>query len=114
NVNGKFIPHQLPLQAQFSSVYKIIVADINHDNSPDLILFGNNDNPRLKIGKIDANFGVLLLNDGKGNFKYIDQVKSGLNIIGDVKDASLIMLNNNTYLIVAANGLPLQQYKLNQ
>ena len=54
NRNGKFFPKKLPLEAQFSPVYKIIVADLNNDNVNDLILLGNNDYPRLKIGKIDA------------------------------------------------------------
>ena len=114
NVNGKFIPQPLPLQAQFSPVYKIIVADLNQDGFNDLILMGNNDYARLKIGKIDANFGVVLINDGKGNFTYLPQTQAGLRIAGDVKDALLLPIDGQTYLVVGINGMPLLNYKLNK
>jgi len=68
-------------------VYKIVAADLNNDHATDLVLLGNNDYPRLKIGKVDANFGVVLMNDGKGNFSYLPQQQSGLRITGDVRDA---------------------------
>jgi hypothetical protein len=114
NVNGKFIPQPLPLQAQFSPVYKIIVADLNQDGFNDLILMGNNDYARLKIGKIDANFGVVLINDGKGNFTYLPQTQAGLRIAGDVKDALLLPIDGQTFLVVGINGMPLLNYKLNK
>jgi hypothetical protein len=112
NRNGKFFPKKLPLQAQFSPVYKIIVADLNNDNANDLILLGNNAYPRLKIGKMDANFGIVLINDGKGNFSYLSQSQSGLQIIGDVKDADLLPIGNEKYLLLGINGAPVMNYKL--
>jgi len=112
NKNGKFIPRKIPVQAQFSPVYKILATDLNGDHATDLILFGNNDYPRLKIGKIDANFGVVLLNDGKGNFTYMNQVQSGLRITGDVKDACIISSASQPYLFVGVNGGPVANYKL--
>jgi hypothetical protein len=114
NVNGKFIPQPLHLQAQFSPVYKIIVADLNQDGFNDLILMGNNDYARLKIGKIDANFGVVLINDGKGNFTYLPQTQTGIRIAGDVKDALLLPIDGQTFLVVGINGMPLLNYKLNK
>lgn len=92
NIDGKFIPHLLPVQADFSAVYAIHVDDFNGDGNKDILLAGNADQMRIKIGKMDANFGVLLAGDGKGKFSYIDQVKSGLNISGPVRD--IIELSN--------------------
>jgi hypothetical protein len=114
NRAGQFIPRSLPVQAQFSPIYKIVVQDINNDSMPDLLLLGNTDYPRLKMGKIDADFGILLLNEGKGNFRYVNQRQSGLRMVGDVKDAVLLTTNNITYLVAAATGMPLQWYKLNR
>lgn len=113
NKEGKFVPLSLPVQAQFSPIYKIVVQDINNDSLPDLLLLGNTDYVRLKMGKIDADFGILLLNEGNGNFRYCPQRESGLRIIGDVKDALWLKTKNVSYLIAAANGMPLQWYKLN-
>src|SRR4030095_2581995 len=97
NKDGVFFPRSMPLQAQFSPVYKILIEDINKDGSPDILLFGNNEYPRLKIGKLDANFGTVLLNDGKGNFKYAASSQTGLFVAGDVKDASMIMVKEKKY-----------------
>jgi hypothetical protein len=113
NQEGQFVPRSLPVQAQFSPIYKIVVQDVNNDALPDLLLLGNTDYPRLKMGKIDADFGILLLNEGKGNFRYCNQRQSGLRIVGDVKDAVWLTTNNVSWLVTAATGMPLQWYKLN-
>jgi hypothetical protein len=83
--NGQFIEKKLPLQAQFSPVFTITDLDYNKDGNPDLLLCGNINHARLRFGKYDANFGVLLRGDGKGNFSYINQQQSGFNLWGDVR-----------------------------
>jgi hypothetical protein len=113
NRNGVFYPRPIPLQAQFSPVYKILIADVNKDNYPDILLFGNNEYPRLKIGKMDANFGTVLLNDGKGNFRYAAAGETGLVVPGDVKDAAFLKRNGTIYLLVGINNSDLLNYKLN-
>jgi hypothetical protein len=112
NKDGVFFPRSMPLQAQFSPVYKILVDDVNKDGKPDILLFGNNEYPRLKIGKLDANFGTVLLNDGKGNFKYAGSSQTGLFVAGDVKDASMIMVKEKKYLLIGINNGELLNYQL--
>jgi len=113
NRDGIFYPHAIPLLSQISPVYKIIVEDVNKDQFPDIILFGNNEYPRLKIGKMDANFGTVLLNDGKGNFHVASYDESGLFVPGDVKDASIIHANGAKYLLIGVNNSDLLAFKLN-
>lgn len=64
---------------------------------------------RIKIGKMDANFGVLLLGDGKGNFKYVDQLNTGLNISGPVREIIEISDNNGvkTLMLGINNQYPI-------
>ena len=112
NVNGHFEEKALPIEAQFSPVYKIIVQDWNKDGYDDLLLLGNNDYPRLKMGKMDANFGTLLLNDGKGNFRFVSNKEAGLLVPGDVKDAAIIRVKSNRYLLIGVNNADLINYKL--
>ena len=35
---------------------------------------------KLRFGKYDANYGILLQGDGRGNFNYVNQQQSGFNI----------------------------------
>jgi hypothetical protein len=100
NVGGKFITHSLPIQADFSPVYAIQTADFNKDGNMDILLCGNIDQARVKIGKMDANYGVLLAGDGKGNFNYIPQLQSGLSVKGCVRDIISIKGNAGTNLLM--------------
>jgi hypothetical protein len=113
NRDGSFYSRAIPLQAQFSPVYKILPGDINKDGYPDILLFGNNEYPRLKIGKMDANFGTVLLNDGKGNFRYAGSAETGLFVPGDVRDASMINVNGAKYIFIGINNADLLNYKIN-
>jgi hypothetical protein len=90
NVNGSFVPRSLPMQAEFAPVYAIHIDDFNKDGKMDMLLGGNIEQTRIKIGKIDANFGVVLLGDGKGGFKYVEQTESGLKMNGCVRDIRII------------------------
>ena len=111
NHNGKFRAADLPIEAQFSAVSQILTGDFDHDGHTDILLLGNHSDNRLKLGSFDANYGCLLKGDGKGGFKYINQPLSGLSIIGDVKSAVEIKINNVPYLLIGLSDAPLQFYK---
>ena len=66
--NGKFEIRTFPPLIQFSSVRALAFADLNNDGAPDIILGGNEFNFQPQLGRLDANPGYVLLNDGKGNF----------------------------------------------
>jgi enediyne biosynthesis protein E4 len=105
--DGKFTEKQLPVQAQYSPVFAIASVDYDKDGNNDLLLCGNINKARLRFGKYDANYGVLLKNDGKGNFSYVNQQQSGLSLRGDVR--SIITINNT--LLFGINQQPLKAYK---
>ena len=94
--SGKFNVSTLPVQAQYSPVYTILPVDYNNDGKMDLLLCGNNSHTKIRLGKFDANYGVLLENDGKNNFTYIKQTESGFNVWGDVR--SSIKIKDKIYL----------------
>ncbi|MEJ1238136.1 VCBS repeat-containing protein [Chryseolinea sp. T2] len=86
NTGSKFEVRSLPIEAQFAPVYATAALDADEDGDLDLILAGNESNTRVRIGRSDANYGVLLRNDGKGNFTYVHQRESGFHVRGDVRD----------------------------
>ena len=108
--DGKFHEKPLPLQAQFSPVFTITSLRNNTDGNEDILLCGNINHARLRFGKYDANYGILLKNDGKGNFTYVNQRQSGFHLTGDVR--SVININNT--LLFGINQSDIKAYALNR
>ncbi|WPP53267.1 VCBS repeat-containing protein [Catalinimonas niigatensis] len=114
NKDGQFVSHPLPQEAQFAPIYAMTTLDYNQDGHMDLILAGNQSAIRIRMGVMDANYGQLFEGDSKGNFTYIPQAKSGLNLKGDVKSLESIKIKDSTYLLVGINNAGLESYKLMQ
>ncbi len=98
-----FAQHTLPLPAQYAPVYGIVMEDLNKDGKKDILLAGNNTWTRIKFGRYSANHGVLLLGDGKSNFTYVPQLKSGLTLKGNVKSLKLIHAGSTPKIIAGIN-----------
>jgi len=101
NKGNKLALHHLPLEAQYSPVYGIVATDFNGDQKKDLLLTGNNTWTRVRFGRYTSNHGVLLSGDNKGNFQYIPQTISGLNLNGNIRNAALI---NDRKIILGVNN----------
>ena len=113
NGKGDFTMKPLPIRAQFSPVFSILVTDINHDGIKDLFLGGNFYGLKPEIGRYDASYGVTLLGNRNHGFDYLPPAKSGLLMTGEVRDISTIDTKNGKLIIVARNNDALQLYKGN-
>ncbi len=103
--------HALPKIAQASPVFAIHPTDIDGDGAIDLILAGNLSEARASMGPWDANYGQLFLNDGRGNFRYVPQPKSGLSLIGDVRAIAQLGSPQGRRLIFFRNNRPSVAYE---
>lgn len=110
NASGKLAEKTLPLEVQSSPVFTITALDYNQDGKKDLLFCGNSNKARLRFGKYDANYGTLLRGDGKGNFNYISQNRSGFALKGDVR--SVVSLGNT--LLFGINQQEIKAYKTNK
>ncbi|MBD0298224.1 MAG: VCBS repeat-containing protein, partial [Flavisolibacter sp.] len=108
--DGKFHEKMLPLPAQMAPVFTITQLDFNQDGKQDLLLCGNINRARLRFGKSDANYGVLLKNNGAGNFSYVPQAESGFHLWGDVR--SVVNINNT--LLFGVNQQEIKAYKFSK
>ncbi len=108
--NNKFHEKALPLQSQFAPVFTVTSFDYNNDDNRDILLCGNINRARLRFGKDDANYGVLLRGDGKGNFSYVNQQQSGFHLRGDVRS----VLNINNTLLFGINQSGIKAYTTKQ
>lgn len=112
NENGRFVPKKLPMLAQSFPVYSILPVDLNQDGNMDLILGGNQNFNRIRIGMIDSSFGLVLLGDGKGEFTPLGPNESGLAIQGDIK--SILKLNREPIIVFGINQQSAKAYKINE
>ena len=113
NQGGHFAVRALPQHAQFAPVFAMAVIDYNKDGKMDLIVGGNQSSIRIRMGVIDANFGQLYEGDGKGNFSYVDQTVSGLQLTGDTKSMQMVSVNGESYLMVGTNNVGINTYRIN-
>jgi hypothetical protein len=104
---GKFKLKELPIEVQYSPIYTINSLDYNDDGMKDLLLCGNINNARIRFGKYDANYGLLLEGDGDGGFKSVPQYKSGFKLKGDVR--GVVTLND--LLLFTINGKEMITYQ---
>ena len=106
DAHGRLHDKGLPIEAQFSPVNTITTLDYDNDGNKDLLLCGNINQSRLRFGKYDANYGLLLKNNGNGNFTSVSQERSGFRLRGDVR--SVIQINH--VLLFGINQNELKAY----
>lgn len=111
--NGKFKVKELPVRAQFSSVNDMIIKDFNNDNNLDILLAGNLFVSEIETTRNDAGTGLLLLGDGKNNFKQEKYLDTGFMARKDVKKLRLVKGKEKMLVFVANNNDFLQVFEIN-
>jgi len=109
--NGKFDIQPLPAKAQLAPVFGMIVQDFNNDNCLDVLMVGNFYSAEAFTGQYDAMNGLCLLGNGKGVFKAMSQVKSGLMIGGDAKGLVQIQTQIHPIILASQNSGSLMAYE---
>ncbi len=103
NINGKLHPRSFPIEANFSPVHAILAGDFDHDGITDILLMGNIEYARIKIGKSHANYSCLLRGLGDGQYEYVPQLAAGLNIHGSVRSLEYVDTPEGKKIIVGIN-----------
>ena len=104
NGNGKFTIQKLPYRAQLSSVNAILSIDLNNDGFTDLVTGGNKSGFLPQLEKLDASYGDVFMNNGKGNFNWLPSQQSGIKVTGEVKAIKLMKSNTEQWLIFSRNN----------
>jgi hypothetical protein len=97
-----FTAQQMPWQAQLSAYKDAVIVDANGDDLPDVFLVGNFYENNVEMGRYDADFGTLLINNGKAQFKA--ESLNGLKITGESRHITGITVNNKKAFIVGRNN----------
>ncbi|MBC7744593.1 MAG: VCBS repeat-containing protein [Flavobacterium sp.] len=113
NGNGKFSIIPLPFAAQVSMLNGIVVEDFDGDGNLDLVINGNDYGTEVSVGRYDALNGLMLKGDGKGNFKPLSILESGIFVPGNGK--ALVNLkgkSGKTLIAASQNRGPLKIFEL--
>lgn len=102
NGNLQFEAHELPWQTQLTPARDMMVIDANDDKFPDIMIMGNYYQNNIEMGRNDAGYGSILLNDGKGNFKYEDL--KGVVVKGESRHVNKIMIGGKEACVIARNN----------
>ena len=111
--NGKFSITELPVMVQLSCINAILPIDVNRDGFIDLVTGGNQFGLLPQFEKLDASFGDVLINTGKGDFVWQESKKTGLNLRGELRDIVTVKNATGTYLLFLQNNEFPVLYKLN-
>ena len=110
--NGRFRVEALPVWVQLSSVNAVEFCDVNADGRRDLLLGGNKFVFPPQFGRLDASYGHMLLNEGGGKLKYVENRESGMSIRGEIKAIRQINTPTGARIIAAVNNEKPVMYRL--
>ena len=105
--NGQFEIQRLPNEVQFSSLNAMVSTDVNADGKIDLVMGGNQFGFLPQFGRLDANYGLVVINKGKRVLQVVEDKQSGLAITGQVRDMLLIQHpKQKSVLFIRNNQFP--------
>ncbi len=76
--------------------------DANGDQWPDVLMMGNFYDNNVQMGRYDADYGTLLINNGKQDFKAAQM--NGLSIKGQVRRIAPIQINQERAYVLGMNS----------
>jgi hypothetical protein len=104
NGDGTFELKALPLEAQFAPMYGLLIDDFDGDQHLDILMAGNFYEAKPEVGRYDADYGILLKGDGKGNFEPCRSTCSGFLIDGQVRDMEKLTVGGKSIVLVGRNN----------
>jgi len=103
-----FSTKYLPASVQMSPMYAIASTDIDDDGDLDLLMGGNLYDVQPEMGRYDASYGHILLNDGRGEFTDV-ATEWGFSVAGEIRD--ILVLEDHIY--VFRNDEAVVTFKIN-
>ena len=111
---GNFVLKDLPTVCQFSTINAIEIGDFDGDKKIDVMLAGNFYDVLPEWGRNDANFGIFMKGNGKGDFKVIANKKSGFVASGQTRKMLKVNQGNGQAIILAKNNDNAQIFLINK
>lgn len=109
-----FTVHALPWKAQLSPYRDAVVVDANGDSLPDILLVGNYYENNIQMGRYDADYGTILVNEGHDSLSAVPlngvTVKGQTRHIREIgiagKKAYILARNDDSVMVIQFAGPP--------
>jgi len=92
----------MPWEAQLSSFRDAVVVDANRDSLPDILLVGNYYDNNIQMGRYDADYATLLINNGRDSFH--TESLNGVQVKAQVRHIRQIRMGGSQSFILAKNN----------
>lgn len=111
NNGGTFTVKRLPVEAQLSQVFGMQAVDVNNDGFLDILAVGNAYDTKVELGWDNSMNGLVLLGDGKGNFK--SAPSTGFYTPYNAKSLAVINVGGKPVFLVGNNHEKMQVFGFN-
>ena len=113
NTGSGFNSTPLPFEAQITTGMHVGVSDVNGDGNEDIFISQNFFAVQRETDRNDSGRGLIILGDGKGNFKSLPGQESGILVYGEQRGAAFADYNNDQRvdLAITQNGAKTMMYK---
>ena len=108
--SGNFNLKPLPVEAQFAPVYAIFTDDMDNDGVCDILIGGNQYRAKPETGIYASGYGLFLKGEPEAAFRAVSPLKSGLSVMGEIRDFGMLNTNKNRIIVVGRNNDKLQFY----
>lgn len=108
----KFDVQELPWETQLSSFRDAVVINANNDKYPDLLLVGNYYDNNIEMGRYDADYGSILINNNGKGFLY--ERLNGMALMGQSRKVQKLMIGKKETFVVARNNDSAMVIKFNK
>ena len=104
---------ELPLRAQFSPLYSLLIDDFDNDGINDLIAGGNQYLVKPQFGRQDASHGWFFKGSMK-NGQFTFQQGQDLHVTGQIRDIESVEVNGDKFILFAKYDDELEIFKIPQ
>jgi enediyne biosynthesis protein E4 len=111
NGKGGYTSKSIPIEAQFSTTYAVLINDFDHDGQLDILLAGNLLECKPECGRYDANYGLMLKGNGKGDFTSVRSKQTHFRLTGQARDLQEVKVGKGKLVFVVKNNEKMQVFR---